>query len=183
VETQNNSFGNPGLIHLYYGDGKGKTTAAFGLALRALGSGFRVAVVQFLKNHETGELAALEKMPNLTVLRGKGGTGFSFSMTEEEKEATRRLHSENLKAAIALAASGNCDMLILDEAVGAYARGLIDRTLLEEFVRGKPEHLELVMTGRNPAPWMLECADYASEIRKIKHPYDRGIPARKGIEK
>lgn len=172
-----------GLIHLYYGDGKGKTTAALGLAVRALGSGFRVVIVQFLKNHETGELSILDGLTGVTVLRGKEGSGFSFTMTEEQKEKTRRLHTENLKTAIALAASGNCDMLILDEAVGACARDLIDRALLEEFVRNKPEGLELVMTGRNPAPWMIDCADYASEIRKIKHPYDRGIPARTGVEK
>ncbi|HWQ77478.1 MAG TPA: cob(I)yrinic acid a,c-diamide adenosyltransferase [Anaerovoracaceae bacterium] len=174
---------NNGLIHVYYGDGKGKTTAALGLAVRALGSGLRVVFVQFMKNQATGELSILNGLPGVTVLRGKEGSGFSFSMTEEEKEKTRLLHNENLKAALALAASENYDMLILDEAVGAYDRDLIDRTMLEEFVRTKPERLELVLTGRNPAQWMIGCADYASEIRKIKHPYDEGIPARVGIEK
>lgn len=171
------------MIHLYYGDGKGKTTAALGLAVRALGSGFRVVIVQFLKNHETGELSILDGLAGVTVLRGKEGSEFSFAMTEEQKEKTRRLHSLNLKAAMELADSGNCDMLVLDEVVGAYARDLIDRKLLEEFVRNKRPELELVMTGRNPATWMIDCADYASEIRKIKHPYDRGVPARTGIEK
>jgi cob(I)alamin adenosyltransferase len=172
-----------GLIHLYYGEGKGKTTAAVGLTVRALGSGLRVVFVQFMKNRDTGELAVLNGLPGITVLRGKEGSGFSFSMTEEEKEKTRLLHTENLTEAIALAASGNCDMLILDEAAGAYARGLIDKDLLEEFVRNKPERLELILTGRDPAEWMIEQADYVSEIRKIKHPYDKGIPARAGIER
>ena len=172
-----------GLIHLYYGDGKGKTTAALGLTIRALGSGFKVVFVQFLKNQPTGELSILDGFPNVTVLRGKEGAGFSFAMTEEEKENTRLLHTENLKAAIALAASGNCDMLVLDEAVGAYARDLIDKALFENFVQNKPEQLELVMTGRNPAQWMTDCADYVSEIKKVKHPYEKGIPARIGIEK
>lgn len=171
------------MIHLYHGDGKGKTTAALGLTIRALGSGFRVVFVQFLKNQATGELAVLDGLQGVTVLRGKEGSGFSFSMTDEEKEKTKLLHTENLKAAIELAASGKCDMLVLDEAVGAYARDLIDKELLEEFVRNKPENLELVLTGRNPAAWMTELADYVSEIKKIKHPYDRGIPARAGIEK
>ena len=171
------------MIHLYCGEGKGKTTAALGLTIRALGSGFKVVFVQFLKNQATGELAVLDGLQGITVLRGKEGSGFSFSMTEEEKEKTRLLHTENLKAAIELAASEKCDMLILDEAVGAYSRDLIDRTLLEDFVRNKPERLELILTGRNPAEWMIECADYVSEIKKVKHPYDRGIPARTGIEK
>lgn len=174
---------NKGLIHLYYGDGKGKTTAALGLAVRASGSGLRVAFVQFMKNQPTGELSVLESLPGVTVLRGKEGSGFTFSMTEEEKEKTKRLHTENLKTAIALAASENCDMLVLDEAAGAYARDLIDRQLLEEFVWNKPERLELVLTGRDPAQWMIGCADYASEIRKVKHPYDEGVAARAGIER
>jgi len=174
---------NKGLIHLYYGDGKGKTTAAIGLAVRAAGSGFKVMIVQFLKNLTTGELAVLERNPNIIILRGKEGTQFSFSMTDEQKDKTKVVHNENLKQAIRLAESGECDLLILDEAVGAYARELIDREMLETFVRNKPDRLELVLTGRNPAEWMIQSADYVSEIKKIKHPYDAGIPARKGIEK
>ena len=172
-----------GLTHLYYGDGKGKTTAALGLTIRAAGSGLKVVFVQFLKNHATGELSILEKIPNITVLRGKEGASFSFTMTEEEKEKTKLLHTENLKAAIELAALGECDMLVLDEAAGAYGRDLIEKDLLEKFIRNKPEKLELVITGRNPAQWMIDCADYASEIKKIKHPFDKGMTARIGIEK
>ena len=174
---------NRGLIHLYYGDGKGKTTAALGLAMRAAGSGWRVVVVQFLKNQATGELSILEAIPNVTVLRGKSGSSFSFSMTEEEKTRTKELHTENLNTAISIAESGNCDMLVLDEAVGAYGRNLLDKNTFEKFVQNKPESLELVMTGRNPAQWMIDCADYASEIQKVKHPFDSGIAARIGIEK
>ena len=172
-----------GLIHLYYGDGKGKTTAALGLTIRAAGSGLRIIFVQFLKSHGTGELSIIENIPNITVLRGKEGTQFSFSMSEEQKEKTKLVHNENLKKAMELAALGNCDMIVLDEAIGAYGRDLIDKQLLETFVQNKPDQLELVLTGRNPASWMINCADYASEIKKIKHPYDNGIPARNGIEK
>ncbi len=174
---------NRGLIHLYYGDGKGKTTAALGLAVRAAGSGMKVVFVQFLKSRETGELAVLQEIPAITVLRGKEGSAFSFSMSHEDKVKTKQVHTENLKIAMDLALSGDCDLLVLDEAVGAYARDLIDRKLIEDFVRNKPDSLELAMTGRNPAQWMIDCADYVSEVRKIKHPYDRGIPAREGIEK
>lgn len=175
--------GSRGLIHLYCGDGKGKTTAALGLTIRASGAGFRVVFVQFLKSYDTGELSVLDRLPNVTVLRGKEGNAFSFAMTDWEKEKNRIFQTENLTKATELATSGNCDMLVLDEAAGAYNRDLIDRSILEDFVRNKPEGLELVMTGRNPAQWMLDCADYVSEIRKVKHPYDKGIPARSGIEK
>lgn len=143
----------------------------------------KVVIVQFLKNHKTSELILLNQTPNITVLRGKAGTAFSFSMTEEEKARSKRLHSENLQAGIALIESGNCDMLVLDEAIGAYNRDLIDKRLLQNLVQQKPEHLELVLTGRNPEQWMIDGADYVSEIKKVKHPFDKGIKARRGIEK
>ncbi len=171
------------MIHIYCGDGKGKTTAALGLSLRAAGSGMKVVIIQFLKNHKTSELNILNQTFNIKVLRGKEGTAFSFSMTEEEKEKSKHLHSENLQAGIALFETGNCDMLVLDEAIGAYNRDLIDRRLLRNLVEQKPEHLELVLTGRNPEPWMIDCADYVSEIKKVKHPFDQGIKSRMGIEK
>jgi cob(I)alamin adenosyltransferase len=174
---------NKGLIHVYYGDGKGKTTASLGLSIRAAGAGMKVVVVQFLKSRKTSELNILKTIPNITVLRGREGTPFSFVMTEEEREKCRLVHLENLQAGIILAESGNCDLLILDEAIGAYNEGLIDRQLLQNFVRHKPEQLELVLTGRNPDQWMIECADYVTEIKKVKHPFDKGIQARMGIEK
>ncbi|MFA6808671.1 MAG: cob(I)yrinic acid a,c-diamide adenosyltransferase [Eubacteriales bacterium] len=174
---------NKGLIHIYCGDGKGKTTAALGLSIRAAGAGMKVVIVQFLKGRKTSELNILKTIPNITVLRGKEGTAFSFAMTEEEKEKCRRVHLENLKAGIALVESGNCDLLILDEVIGAYNEHLIDRQLLQNFVEHKPEHLELVMTGRDPEEWMTDCADYVSVIKKVKHPFDKGIKARTGIEK
>ncbi len=172
-----------GLVHLYYGDGKGKTTAALGLAIRAAGSGLRVVFVQFLKSQNTGELAILDAIPNITVLRGKEGSSFSFTMSEDEKSKTKIIHTENLKKAMEIAEAGQCDVLVLDEAIGAYSRNLIDKTQLEKFVQSKPEKLEIIMTGRKPAKWMFCCSDYASEIKKVKHPFDKGIPARHGIEK
>jgi cob(I)alamin adenosyltransferase len=171
------------MIHIYCGDGKGKTTAALGLSLRAAGSGMKVVIIQFLKNHKTSELNLLQTIPNITVLRGKEGKAFSFAMTEKEKEKSKQLHSENLLAGIALIKSGNCDMLVLDEAIGAYNRDLIDRQLMQNLLQQKPEHLELVLTGRNPEQWMIDCADYVSEIKKVKHPFDKGIKSRIGIEK
>jgi cob(I)alamin adenosyltransferase len=172
-----------GLIHVYCGDGKGKTTAALGLSIRAAGSGRKVVIVQFLKNYKTSELYILNQITNITVLRGKEGAVFSFSMTEEEKEKTRRVHAKNLQTGIELVESGHCDLLILDEAIEAYNQDLLDRQVLRDLVEHKPQQLELVLTGRNPEPWIIDCADYVSEIKKVKHPFDKGIKARKGIEK
>lgn len=166
-----------GCIHLYWGEGKGKTTAAMGLALRALGAGKKVVIVQFLKGADTGEIPLLRQL-GATVYRGKAGQKFVFRMTEVEKAATRDLQNANLQAALA----ERPDLLILDEACAAWQLNMVDRDLLRRAVEEKPEHQELVMTGRNPADWMKELADYQTEMHCWAHPYHRGIPARKGVE-
>lgn len=166
-----------GLVHLYWGSGKGKTTAAMGLALRALGAGRRVVIVQFLKGAETGEVPLLRRL-GATVLRGKAGQKFVFQMDGEEKAETRRLQTENLRAALALPA----DLLILDEACAAWQLGMVDGELLRAAVEHKPAAQELVLTGREPADWMLAAADYSTEMNCRRHPYERGIAARKGVE-
>lgn len=171
-----------GLVQLYYGDGKGKTTAALGQALRALGCGRRVVLVQFLKNTPCGELTALRRHARITVLRGKAGAHFTFAMTEEERRQTKAIHEDNLVQALALAKSGQCDLLILDEVTDALQAGLLDEGLLREAVLGKPAALELVLTGHRPIDWLLEAADYVTEMKKHKHPFDRGVPAREGVE-
>jgi len=175
--------GQTGLIHIYCGDGKGKTTAAMGLAMRAAGSGMKVALVQFLKGQQSSELKMLQMLPNVTVIREQLSPKFTFQMNSEELADTKMVHSRYLNAALKLAKNGECDLLILDELVGALNCGLIDEDLLHELVEKKPAQLELVMTGRNPAQWLVDAADYVSEIRKIKHPYDKGVDARKGIER
>ena len=166
-----------GLIHIYCGDGKGKTTAATGLAVRAAGCGMKVLLVQFLKGQETGELRALAHIPGITVLRGKASEKFTFQMDERELQQTY-----DLLTAVEQARAGACDLLVLDEVMGALSCQLIDEDLLRSLVEQKPERLELVMTGRNPPDWLIEAADYVSEIKKVKHPYDRGVSARRGIE-
>ena len=166
-----------GLIHLYYGDGKGKTTAAMGLAVRALGCGKRVVIVQFLKSSPTGELEPLQKL-GATIYRGKSGSKFVFQMNEEEKTATRLMQTENLLQALNMPA----DLLILDEACAAWNLNMVDRDLLQNTVLHKPEAQELVLTGRDPADWMTEAADYITEMHCHRHPYEKGIPARRGIE-
>lgn len=171
-----------GLIHVYWGNGKGKTTAALGLALRAGGWGRRVVVVQFLKGRDCGELHALSRLDNILVLRGKSSDSFVRQMSETEKQAAWQAHAANLQQALSRVARGCCDLLILDEALDACDLGLLDEAALRDLVEGKPQHLELVLTGRRPAPWLLAAADYATEMVKHKHPYDQGIGAREGIE-
>ena len=172
-----------GLIHIYTGDGKGKTTAALGLILRASGRGLKVVLGQFLKGRETGELRTLSLLPGVTVFRGKPLTKFSFQMNEQEKADVLQSHNAFIKELASYCQKENINLLVLDEAIGACGTHLLDESLLIDFLKHKPEHLEVVMTGRNPSPQLLGLADYVSEICKRKHPFDKGIPAREGIEK
>lgn len=172
-----------GLIHLYCGDGKGKTTAAVGLAIRAAGAGMKVVMVQFLKSQPTSELHIIESIPNIQVLRKKSIEKFSFSMTPQEKQLCAQQHNQCFQEALKLVAQQRCALLILDELMAALNCQMIDEIMVKDFIEHKPEHLELVITGRNPPRYLMEAADYISEIKKIKHPYDKGIPARVGIEK
>lgn len=169
--------GTQGLVHLYCGDGKGKTTAAMGLALRALGSGRSVVIVQFLKGGQSGEIPLLDSL-GARIFRGKAGTKFSFQMSEEEKAETLALQTENLRHALSCEAS----LLVLDEACSAWQTGLVDRALLQKAVLERPDGQEVVLTGRNPPEWLWEAADYITEMSCRRHPYERGIPARKGVE-
>ena len=172
-----------GLTHIYFGDGKGKTTAALGLALRAAGCGRSVVIVHFLKDWNCGEFRSIELIPKVTVFRGKSPGGvFVRDMSEEEKAETKAIHDDNLRKALALQATGQCDLLVLDEAIDAYQLGVLDSVLFKGLLDDKPESLELVITGHSPNAELLEHADYVTEMIKRKHPYDRGVSARRGIE-
>ena len=171
-----------GLIHLYCGDGKGKTTAAFGLALRAQGAGFRVVIAQFLKTEPTGEVTALRNLPRVTLLRAERRFGFTWTLSPEEQQALRREQNALFSRAIAACPQEGSVLLVLDEVVGTDRYGYLDPAPLRTFLRAVPETVEVVLTGRDPAPDILELADYVTEMKKIRHPFDRGIPARDGIE-
>lgn len=172
-----------GLIHIYCGDGKGKTTAAVGLAVRCAGRGNKVLLVQFLKSRDSGELYSLAKLPDIEVMRGKESKKFTFQMNEEEKHALLIKHNKMFEQVLAKIKNGGYSLLILDEVIGALNAKVFEMPKLIEFLRHKPENLEVVLTGRNPAPELVEIADYVSEMRKVKHPMDKGIMAREGIEK
>lgn len=171
-----------GLLHIYCGDGKGKTTAALGLALRASGAGMHVWILQFLKGNETSELEALKQLSHITVLRCDRNYGFTYSMGQEDKKDITECHNDMLKHAWMGMNEKRVDMLIFDEFNAAYAYGLLDTQLADRLVLGRTDAVELVLTGRNPHEKFVEAADYVSEIRAVKHPYAKGIQARKGIE-
>jgi cob(I)alamin adenosyltransferase len=168
-----------GLVHIYMGDGKGKTTAAAGLALRAAGSGFRVMFVQFLKGRPTGETGPLEKL-GVKVVRSESVKKFIPEMSAAELEECRREQQACLEAA--RSGAGDYDLIVLDEALAAAETGMISEDELCAFITSRPRGLELVLTGRSASRRLLLAADYVSQIKCVKHPYDRGVGARRGIE-
>lgn len=173
-----------GLIHIYCGDGKGKTTAAMGLGMRAVGRQKKVLLTQFLKDNETGELNSIEKLGNdFEVFKGAPVKKFFKFMSEEEQIETKREHEERFSKVTKKAVEENFDLLILDEVIASTNLDLIPLSEVVNFLENKPKGLEVVLTGRNPNEKLVELADYVSEIKAVKHPYEKGIGSRIGIEK
>ncbi len=168
------------MIHIYCGDGKGKTTAAMGLALRAAGSGKKVLLLQFFKDGNSSEFRSLEQVKGIEVIPQTKSVGFIWTLSEQEKAEARTYYTALLEQALSQAA--DFDLLVLDEAMSALSTGMIDEGRLLAFLDGKPGELEVVLTGRDPSQAMVDRADYVTEMRKIKHPFDRGTAARRGIE-
>lgn len=171
-----------GLIHLYCGDGKGKTTAAIGLAVRAAGAGKRVVLAQFLKGSETAELNVLCNIPQITILRNKEDLGFYYEMTGTQKETVKEMHNATLLTIEEMLNKEMVDMVILDEITYPYDDDALDKIKLETMLLQKPRQVEFVLTGRKPASFFVKAADYVTEMKKIRHPFDKNIPARRGIE-
>lgn len=171
-----------GLVHLYCGEGKGKTTAAVGLCARAAGSGKRVLFVQFFKDGTSSENASLRLLPNVHTMHEPRYFGRVSNMGKEEFEECKRAYSALFDAAISRAAEEKFDLLVLDEAVSSCNHGVIDEGALLRFLKNRPARLEVVLTGREPSAALVEAADYVTEMKKVKHPFDAGIVARRGIE-
>lgn len=170
-----------GLIQVYTGDGKGKTTASVGLAVRAAGAGLRVAFVQFVKGgRRSSELAMLGQLGVRVERPAEASTGLlgPTGITDDD----RRAAAEAWGIAGEAIASGVYDVVILDEACVALAHGLVDERALDDALAARPSHVEVVLTGRGAPEALLELADLVTEMRAQKHPFDRGIPARLGIE-
>lgn len=171
-----------GLVHIYTGNGKGKTTASVGLTIRAHAHGLRIMFVQFLKNGLSGEVGILRQLSNVRVYSGQADMKFTYQMGDDDKSKARELHQHFFETAAAAARSNDIDLLVFDEVFGAISTQLLDADEVFDFIRTKPKNLELVLTGRDPELRFLDLADYISEVNCIAHPYDKGILAREGID-
>ena len=171
-----------GYFHIYCGDGKGKTTTGMGLCVRAAGYGYRVLLYQFMKNNKTSERSVLKEVPNITLMEGLEQEKFSFQMSEEEKAERTLFYEGQFRKITQKAREEDYDVLFLDELIYTIRAGLFHEELLLDFLKHKPEKLEVILTGQGPSQALIDAADYVSEIKKIKHPFDQGLPARKGIE-
>jgi len=170
------------FIHLYYGNGKGKTTAAVGLAVRAAGTGKKVFFVQFMKGRDTGELKSLHKIENISVLRSRKKFPFYKNMTPDQKREQTSVHNQMLDTIIEAAQNRKYDLIILDEITYPFHWELIDIGKFRHFLLSERGKTEIVCTGRNPDTFFLEYADYITEMQCVRHPYENGVPARQGIE-
>ena len=157
------------MIHVYYGDGKGKTTAAMGLALRMLAAGGRVVVVQFLKDGKSGEARVLAERLGVPVFACAPMGKFTWEMTDEELATVRKTHDKNLAAA-------------LDEVLDALAMRLVNEEAVSRVLKRGASELEVVLTGRNPSKDIVSRADYLTEMACKKHPFEQGVPSREGVE-
>lgn len=172
------------MVHIYHGDGKGKSTASFGLAVRALGQDYHVILAQFLKSRDVGEIRMLNSLENILVLRPKIDNVFSFQMTDAQKENTLLEHNILFKNAINAIDCTQKTLIIFDEIIGATTENLIDRVIVIKFLEDNKENenLEIVLTGRNPIDEYIKNADYITKMEKERHPYDKGVMMRKGVE-
>lgn len=170
-----------GLVLVFTGEGKGKTTAALGLALRSWGYDMKVLMLQFIKSQQCGEHLAAQRMAPGLEIRPLGLGFINFNNPQDvarQREAARKVLQDVETAML----SGQYHMVILDEIIYALKYELIDLADVLSLLDKKPAALHLVLTGRNAPPELIERADLATEMKEIKHPYRQGIPAQKGIE-
>ncbi|WP_454053343.1 cob(I)yrinic acid a,c-diamide adenosyltransferase [Clostridium sp. Marseille-Q7071] len=172
-----------GYIQIYTGNGKGKTTAAVGLATRAAGNEFKVTMVQFLKSGSTGELESAKKLSTyFNIYRFEKPRGFFWTLNDEQKAELKEEIQEAYKFCLKVMEDKQCDILIMDEIMGALGNGLVSEEQLLELMDKKPKDIELIMTGRNVPKRIMEKANLVTEMKDIKHYFNEGVPARKGVE-
>jgi cob(I)alamin adenosyltransferase len=166
-----------GLVHVYTGDGKGKTTAALGLAMRAVGQGMKVAFIQFLKGQPCGEHSFAKQYKPFEIVQISVGDSF-----KKEKEQLSQEAQQTLAYAEQEILGGKYDLVILDEIFAAISQGLITVKQVLDLLNSKPSSVELVLTGRKAPPEIVQRADLVTEMLMIKHPFNEGTSARRGIE-
>lgn len=172
-----------GYVQIYTGDGKGKTTAAIGLGIRAAGNDMIVYMIQFLKSGKSGEIRSINKLePNFKVYNFEKERGFFWTLNEEEKKELKCEIDEAYKFCIETIKNNRCDILILDEIMGALSNKLLSEQQIIDLIESKPRNMEIIMTGRNVPESVINKADLVTEMKEIKHYFNNGISARLGIE-
>ncbi len=172
-----------GYVQIYTGNGKGKTTAAIGLGVRAVGDGYKVIMVQFLKGGSTGELNSTKLLaPNFIIKRFEKPRGFFWTLRDNEKLELKKEIQEAYDYCLSVFKEEKCNILILDEIMGVMKNNLITEEQILELIAFKPEKIELVMTGRNVPQSLIDKADLVTEMNDIKHYFNEGVQAREGIE-
>jgi cob(I)alamin adenosyltransferase len=172
-----------GYVQIYTGNGKGKTTAAIGLGVRAAGNKYKVYMIQFLKSSKTGELQSVEALkPYFEVFRFQKPRGFFWTLKEEEKKELKEEIQKAYNFALQVFEENQCDILILDEIMGAISNDLVTAAQIIELMEKKPQNMELIMTGRNVPEEIIKKADLVTEMKDIKHYFNAGVGSREGIE-
>lgn len=168
-----------GFVHVYTGNGKGKTTAALGLAIRAAGAGLKVFIAQFLKGRKCSELRSLRKLGNAITVKQFGSKCFVTGIPSSKDIALAAKGFESSKNAIS---SNHYDVVILDEVCCAISLNMIDIQSMKTLLCKKPDNVDIILTGRNAPPEILRMADLITEMKEVRHYFNAGVKARKGIE-
>lgn len=174
------------MIQLYCGEGKGKTTAAIGAVIRAVGRERRVLFAQLMKGAESGEISVLKRLPQVRVLRPNRKDGFFSSMSESDRRELRKVQDEMLDEILRALKNGEADFVVLDEITHACRYGMVAKERLWEIIKyvkeNEKQEMELVLTGRGPEADLEEACDYVSRIACVRHPFEKGVTARIGVE-
>lgn len=172
-----------GYVQVYTGDGKGKTTAALGQGFRAVGNGLKVYMVQFLKTFKTGELQSVKRLdPDFKIFRFEKKRGFFWTLNDLEKAELKIEIAKAYKFCYDSLEKCQCDVLIMDEVMGALSNKLLDVEQVIKLIHIKPDNVELILTGRNVPEQIVKEVDLITEMKAIKHYFTSGVPAREGIE-
>lgn len=170
------------MIQIYTGNGKGKTTASIGQGIRAAGNGFKVYMVQFLKGGPTGELEIVKNIPNFNIFRFESPKDFVWNLKPKEIEVLKGEIKEGYNFILKAIENNECDLLIIDEIMAVLSYGYLTKEEVLKILDSNKNNIEIVMTGRDVPEYLVERADLVTEMKMIKHYFEKGVPARKGIE-